>query len=232
MQSPDLPHATARPEEPGLSFLETSGALSAGLVHDLNNQISAIVGNAEYAAHVAPSDERLARALESIRTASNRAGKLLAQYGQFRRRIGDHTRICPTAEVALAIQENLPPASGWRIHIPDGLTGCVRIQPDWFARMIAQVLSDTGSRAGRVDIAEGPLERPWPWRGSPVGAGVFQVFVSCRSSQPLFGEDGPLQPDVPGAVAAWELMRSFRGQINARVSGPDQQEIAILLPMV
>src|SRR6185312_14736408 len=62
-----------------LSPLEISGALCARVSHDLSNQVSGILGNAEYAQRGDADPADLQKALEAITVAANNAGQLLGQ---------------------------------------------------------------------------------------------------------------------------------------------------------
>ncbi len=57
--------------------LETLGMLAAGVAHDLNNVLGAMVGYPDILISRAPDDERLRRGLEKIRTSGERAAEIV-----------------------------------------------------------------------------------------------------------------------------------------------------------
>ena len=66
--------------------LESIGRLAGGVAHDLNNLLTVIVGSVELASRRAPPDHAIARHLNQIREASNRAAGLTSQLLAFARR--------------------------------------------------------------------------------------------------------------------------------------------------
>jgi hypothetical protein len=98
-----------------------------------------------------------------------------------------------------------------------------------------QIARDVGVANGEIEFATGPAVFPVVWHGSSPAGGrapnLFQITLRYRSEQTLFAHKGPVDPGRLGLVAAYELVRRFKGQIQSRPKPPGRQEISILLPL-
>ncbi len=219
-----------------LSALEISGAISARVIHDLSNLISGIVGNAEYAQHAAADPASLQNALKAISISANSAGKLLGQCLPLQKMVANEAFPYESHEMAACISECAGLAPGWHAPVPATLRGEVRVQPRWLSAAVWQIARETEVHGGEVEFACGPAEFPVVWRGStskpdrPID--LFQVTLRYRSDNALFTSEGPVNPERFGLLAACELVRRMKGQLQARPKPPGRQEISLLFPLL
>ena len=100
---------------------------------------------------------------------------------------------------------------------------------------IWQIARETGTSHGEVEFALRPGGFPVVWRGAGTNgngpADLFQITLRYRSDHVLFGKDGPANPERFGLLAAHELIRRFKGQIDVRPKPPGRQEITLLIPV-
>ena len=219
-----------------LSTLEISGAISAKVIHDLSNLISGIVGNAEFAENAGPDPMNLQKAIHAISVSANAAGKLLGQCIPLQRLVAGEAFPFDASEMAAFIAESAGLAPGWRTVVPANLRGQVRVQPRWLTATVWQIARESEVLGGDVEFSCGPAVFPVVWRGAQANVNrpldLFQITLRYRSDSPLFGIDGPVNPERFGLLAASELVRRLKGQIQARPKPPGRQEISILLPLV
>jgi hypothetical protein len=226
------PHSPATP----LSPLEISGALCARVVHDLSNLLSGIIGNAEYAQRPDADPASLQKALQAISLSANSAGKLLGQCLPLQQFIVRSAFPYDTVEQAAAIAESAGLAPGWRVTVAPKLTGQVAVQPRWLTAAVWQIARESETSHGEIHFACGPAVFPVVWSGSSSNfnqpAQLFQITLSYRGDQPLFTPTSQIGSDRFGLLAAYELIRRFKGQIHCRPKPPGRQEISILLPLI
>jgi hypothetical protein len=239
LQNPPPPSAPPNQSEScatPLSALELTGAICARVIHDLSNLMSGIVGNAEYAQDPNADPASLQKSIKAIGVSANAAGKLLGQCLPLQLRMAQELYPFDTSEMALIIAEASGLAPGWRVAEPAPLTGQVRVNPRWLSAAIWQIARDTESGAGDVEFSCGSAVFPIVWHGTGTGSGrqvgLFQVMLRYRAEVPLFGKDGPSNPERSGLLAAYELVRRCKGQVHARSKPPGRQEISILIPLI
>jgi hypothetical protein len=218
-----------------LSGLEISGAICARVVHDLSNLISGIVGNAEYARDPEIDAEGIRKAVQAISVSANAAGKLLGQCLPLQRLVATEAFPYDISELVLIIAEASGLAPGWRVLEPPPLSGQVCVQPRWLSAAIWQIARETGTSHGEVEFARGPAVFPVVWHGNGKNGNgsveLFQITLRYRSDQVLFGKDGPPSSERFGLLAAYELIRRFKGQFDVRPKPPGRQEITLLIPV-
>ncbi len=221
------------------SALEISGAVSARVLHDLSNLLSGIVGNAEYAAKIAAGYPDILKVIQSISVSANSAGRLLGQCLPLQQALSKSTFAMDVGELAGQLADASGLAPGWKaIRAEAGaLSGQVRVQPRWLIALVWQIARETqAQRGGEADFACGPAEFPVVWHGPNPNPGtqlrLFQINLRYRSDQMLVSEECPLTPERPGLLAAFELIKRFKGQIQSRPKPPGRQEISILLPLL
>jgi len=219
-----------------LSALEITGAICSRVIHDLSNLVSGIVGNAEFAHNPEADPADVQKAVQAISVSANAAGKLLGQCLPLQLLFGREAFAFDTSEMALIIAEACGLAPGWRVIEPAPLTGQVKVQPRWLSAAVWQIARDAESHGGEVEFACGPAQFPVVWHGAVASAArrpdLFQITLRYRADQPLFAKDGPANPDRFGLLAAYELVRRFKGQVHARPKPPGRQEISILIPLL
>ena len=225
------PQATLAP----LSALEMSGAICARVIHDLSNLVSGIVGNAEYAQNPEVDPASLRKSIEAISISAHAAGKLLGQCLPLQMLVVNETFPFDTSELALIIAESAGLAPGWRVLEPTPLAGQVRVQPRWLAAALWQMAREADTPHGEVEFASGPAVFPVVWHGPGAMArgpvDLFQITLRYKADQALFSKDGPANPERFGLLAAYELIRRFKGQVHARPKPPGRQEITVLIPL-
>jgi hypothetical protein len=239
METPDSPEQCATTEDASapsvFSSLEIAGAICAHVIHDLSNQVSGLIGNAEYAQDPESSPEGVRKAVQAIGVSANAAGKLLRQCLPLQSMISGEASFCPVNELALLNAESSVQAPGWIATEPPPLKGRVRVQSRWLVASIWQIVRDAGAGSGEVEFANGPAVFPVVWHGTAPGVGrapeLFQITLRYRSEQLLFTPKGPANPEQLGLLAAHEMVRRFKGQIQSRPKPPGRQEISILLPL-
>ena len=219
-----------------LSPLEISGAISARVIHDLSNLVSGIVGNAEYALDAAADPASLQKAIQAIGVSANAAGKLLGHCIPVQKMVANSTFPYEAGEMAACIAESAGLAPGWRALVPPTLRGEIRVQPRWLSASVWQIARDTEVLGGEVEFACGPAVFPVVWRGPQSSADhpidLFQITLRYRADYPLFSNDAPVNPECFGLLAACELIRRMKGQLQARPKPPGRQEISILFPLL
>jgi hypothetical protein len=219
-----------------LSALEISGAISARVIHDLSNLISGIIGNAEYAQNPAADPANVQKAIRAISVSANVAGQLLGQCLPLQQLISHEAFPFDVSELAPIIAEAAALAPGWNVAEPAALAGQVRVQPRWLSAAIWQLARETDASGGEMEFSSGPVVFPVRWQGanpSPERAlQFFQITLRYRSDHALFSNDGPVNPERFPLLAAYELIRSIKGQIQARPKPPGRQEISVLVPLI
>lgn len=219
-----------------LSSLEISGAISARAIHDLSSMIAGIVGNAEFARNPAADPASVQKAIQAISVSANAAGKLLGQCLPLQKLVSSETFLYDCGDMAAIITESAGLAPGWRAVVPPTLHGQVRVQPRWLSTIVWQIARDSEVLGGEVEFSCGPAVFPVVWRGPQSSIDrpleLFQITLRYRSDEPLFSADGPLNPERYGLLAASELIRRMKGQIQARPKPPGRQEISLLFPLL
>ncbi len=219
-----------------LSPLEITGAVSAKVMHDLSNLVSGIVGNAEYAARMTNDPASLLKAVEAISNASNAAGKLLGQCLPLQQSISRAVMLYDVNEMAERIAEGAGLTPGWRSTVSADLSGQIKVQPRWLAAAIWQIARETQVSRGDIEFACGPAGFPIAWHGPVPNPGrplsLFQITLCYRSEEMLVSRESPVTPERPGLLAAFELIRRCKGQLQSRPKPPGRQEISVLIPLV
>ncbi len=230
----------AAPAESGitttpLSALEVTGAICSRVIHELSNLLSGVVGNAEYAQNPEINPAEVQNAVRAISVSANAAGKLLGQCLPLQLLVSREAFPFDVSELALIIAEAAGLAPGWRVLEPAPLTGQIRVQPRWLSAAVWQIARETDANTGELEFARGPAVFPVVWHGpganAPRQPDLFQITLRYRSDHSLFTKDGPANPDCFGLLAAYELIRRFKGQIHSRFKPPGRQEISILIPL-
>jgi|HubBroStandDraft_6_1064221.scaffolds.fasta_scaffold176098_1 hypothetical protein len=219
-----------------LSALEISGAVCARVIHDLSSVACGIIGNAEFAESTGPHPENLQKALRAISLSANNAGAILGQCLPLQLLLSAESVPTCADDLAALIIESAPLAPGWRAEAVEPLAGNVNVQPRWLAAAVWQIARESEALRGEIKIACGPAVFPVVWRGAFPKADrlpeLFQITLHYRAEQALFTADGPARPERLALLAVHEIVRRFRGQIQARPKPPGRQEISILLPLI
>ncbi|MDB6018966.1 MAG: hypothetical protein JWR19_3455 [Pedosphaera sp.] len=221
-----------------LSPLEISGAISARVIHELSSLISGIVGNAEYAGTANGNPADLQKAIQAISVSANSAGKLLGQCLPLQQAVHNQTFPFDISEQTDIIAQAAGLAPGWRATLPaTALTGQVKVQPRWLTAAVWQIARETqATRGGEVHFASGPAAFPIVWHGPNPNPGrplhLFQITLAYRSDQMLVSDETPVTPERPALLAAFEIIRRFKGQLQSRPKPPGRQEISILIPLL
>jgi hypothetical protein len=225
---------TAPPFAP-LSPLEISGALCSRVMHDLSNQVSGILGNAEYAQRGDGDPANLQKALQAITISANNAGKLLGQCLPLQQLIQRESFPYPALDLAADIAEAAGLAPGWRVNPPPELRGEVRVQPRWFTSAVWQLAREADTPHGEIEFSCGPAMFPVVWSGQNPNTAqsieLFQITLRYRADQPLFENGVKISPDRFALCAAHEIVRRLKGQILNHPKPPGRQEIFVLLPL-
>ena len=105
--------------------MESLGALAGGIAHDLNNLLSAILGNAEMAMTKISSDSKVRFNLQEILTAGNRTRELVKQILSFCRQVEPRAQPIQLAvvieETLRLLRATLPTSVAIRTHLDLGL---------------------------------------------------------------------------------------------------------------
>jgi len=214
-----------------LSALEITGAICARVIHDLSNLMSGIVGNVEYAQNPEVDAAERYKAIEAIGVSANAAAKLLGQCLPLQMLVSREAFLYECSELALILAESSGLVPGWRVVEPAPLPGQLRVQPRWLSAAIWQIARQTETPQGELEFACGPAVFPVVWHGTGPVPPLFQITLRYRSDQVLFAKGNPANPDNFGLVAAYELIRRFKGQVHARPKPPGRQEISVLIPL-
>ena len=175
--------------------------------------------------------------MQAISVSANAAGRMLGQCLPLQLLVSREAFPFETSELALIIAEAAGLAPGWRVAEPARLNGQVRVQPRWLSAAVWQIARDADAPGGEVEFTCGPAVFPVVWHG-PGANGLrqlelFQITLQYyRADHSLFGKEGPMNPDALGLLAAYELIRRFKGQIHSRTKPPGRQEISILIPLL
>ena len=194
--------------------MEAVGRLAAGVAHDFNNMLAAILGLADVAVRRAGSDTRLVPLLTGIREAALRAGELTRQILTFSRQSPTELRpveLGPVVEEAVRLMRNLLPSN-------------VEVRESLESRDRRGGRSDPGPPGGaeprdqRRPRHAGEGRRP---RDRPRGRGARRGLREGEPAHP----SGPLPPPhrarrrhghVPGTCSSAPSSRSSRLAPRAR----------------
>jgi PAS domain S-box-containing protein len=190
--------------------LEAVGRLAGGIAHDFNNVLTAILGNAELAAHTVPLDSPAGESLDIIRQAGERASNLTRQLLAFARRQIVAPRVhAPNVlieSVAALFRPLLGDAIQLELVLPTGI-GRIRVDVGQFEQLVMNLAvnaRDAMPNGGtlrvetqNVTVREGVFPHPEVTPGdyvalivSDTGVGippevqphVFEPFFSTKSS--------------------------------------------------
>jgi PAS domain S-box-containing protein len=161
--------------------LEAVGLLAAGVAHDFNNMLTAILGFASLLAGQVEPESRAARYAGEIRDAALRASELTHQLLAFgRRQVLEPRMVDPDRAVAAAgpmLRRLLPEGVELRI-VPGGVAGSVRVDPVQFQQVLMNLVVNA--------------------RDAMPGGG--EVVVSTRAVE-LSAADAARVPGAPGPGA-------------------------------
>ncbi len=159
--------------------MEAIGTLAGGIAHDFNNMLSAILGYAEMAREDSPQGSTLAKCLEEILKAGNRAKHLVRQILTFSRQTETRPILVDSAaivrEAVGMLRPSLPATIAIRlITAPDALT--VLIDPVQLHQIVVNLCTNAfhameehggdltidldNSECGPDDLVEHPGVRP------------------------------------------------------------------------
>ncbi|MHC4578991.1 MAG: response regulator [Planctomycetota bacterium] len=147
--------------------LESLGRLAGGVAHDLNNQLSVILGSAELAAE-ANLDDTIHQDLEMVLTAAGNAATLTAQLLAFSRRQVLHPAVTDLNETVRAARNVLGRVLGEDIELvlkPDACPGTVKVDPVQLEQVIINLAinaRDAMPRGGRLMIETANLDLDEP----------------------------------------------------------------------
>jgi PAS domain S-box-containing protein len=141
--------------------LESVGVLAAGVAHDFNNVLTAIIGNLSLARRALPgaSTEKIDELLAAAERAGQRAAELVRQLlnyaGKGRREIRS-VDVCRVAHDTIAIvRASVPPKIALRLDVPDR---CPPLQADvgqvqqLLLNLVLNAAEAIGDGPGKVDI--------------------------------------------------------------------------------
>ncbi len=217
--------------------MEAVGRLTGGIAHDLNNLLTAILGNAELLATEMPPDQpQLRRDLDDLRQAAWRAAEMIRKLLAFARRETLSLRPVEARRVvseAIAILRHLLPANiEVRLENEAGDQG---IQADPVA--VQQILlnlatnaRDAMPRGGSLTFrvaatqveAQGTSDRPPPWLApgryvtiavQDTGTGM-DAETQARVFEPFFTTKPQGQGTGLGLAMVYGLMKQHRGFVR------------------
>ena len=90
--------------------MEVVGMLAAGVVHDLNNILTSIVGYSELSEQMVDADSDIRKNLDIVKNAGERARKLVQQIVRFSKQNDTSCKICPLGTVIDECLELLHPS--------------------------------------------------------------------------------------------------------------------------
>lgn len=188
-----------RLEEKALALqrLESLGGLAAGVAHDFNNLVMAMVANADLARLQLPDDHRAARHLEQIAIAARHAGEItdrLRDYAGERRRVREPTRLdVLVGEVAEMLRASL--AEGVELELVFRSQAAVPADAVALRQVFLNLLANASEASvggGRIRVVVEDAQRTAPFNGSllldPGRPGPY-VVVSISDDGP--GIDAP-----------------------------------------
>lgn len=149
-----------------VSQLEMSGVLISRMIHELTNQLTVIAGNLQLA-EIAPDDPELqARALKSMRAASDALGESVERYASFRRTLRNEADEffvddliaalgqCVSSR-SLDVSAGLPDSidmSKWEVITPESIPGRIQAELRWVLFAVQQTVALSRSPQGRIQV--------------------------------------------------------------------------------
>jgi two-component system cell cycle sensor histidine kinase/response regulator CckA len=163
--------------------MEAVGRLSAGVAHDFNNFLSAILGYSELLADLNPKDPGFPRYLGGIREAAEKAAALTSQLLAFSRQQATAEQLVDLGELVEGLENLLLRvlAGGIELHLERQLQKLpVKVDPGQLEQVLLNLVvnaSDAMESGGRIEVA-----------------------TSLRTIEPAAGH-----PELP--AGQWALMR-------------------------
>ena len=136
--------------------IDSVGRLAGGIAHDLNNLMTAVVGNAELL--LLNADGEMAEGLSQILSAGTRAGKLTGQLLQFARRSIIATQIVDLASLVIGLDKMIRRLLGEGIELvtlPEQPLWRVKVDPGQFEQVVVNLAvnaRDAMPMGGRIAI--------------------------------------------------------------------------------
>ncbi len=219
----------------GLSPMETMGALTVRLIHDLSNQLTVLAGNAQVLEMVRDNPERLTKVIERIKTSTTHAGELLDRFARFRQEL--RFRVAPQSTMAcLRSVEALNPLGGqWLVAARGELTGQVALESRWIAFAIWQIALLGGAPNGQVTISEGGFPADWP---SPAYVParlrekrLLRLELAWTGPGPWLDEKEAVKPMNLPLATAYEVFKIIDGWAHYQFLPAGQHRFNAFLPV-
>lgn len=215
-----------------VSQLEMSGVLISRMIHELTNQLTVIAGNLQLA-EIAPDDPELqARALKSMRAASDALGESVERYANFRRILRNEADECPVDDLIAALNQclnsqvidattGLPctfDMSKWEVMTPESIPGRIQTELRWVLFAVQQVVALSRSSQGRIHAH--PPGGTFDPRGlrqiTSVAAQQHMLHLSVcwPSSQAAIKDQDLIKPPTLQLAVIIGLVRWINGQVG------------------
>ncbi|HEX5138259.1 MAG TPA: PAS domain S-box protein [Planctomycetota bacterium] len=181
--------------------MESIGRLAGGIAHDLNNQLSIILGSTELAMRGGPGAPAVAAELRRIESAAERAAALTQQLLAFGRKQVLHTRLLGLNSLVAGVRDMVDRILGEdiRLRLQLGRVGQVRVDPVQIEQVLLNLvinacdaMPDGGTlviSTEEVAVPEGhvalPAGRYALLRVADTGIGMDQETLA-RAFEPFF----------------------------------------------
>jgi hypothetical protein len=220
------------------SELELLGTLVPRLVHELNNQLSIMAGNAQLAERFLDKPDQVRPRLDAIRHASDVADDWLRRIGAASRRFARGPVAVAIARVAAAIRSQSPETGHgrWPVQVRDLPAQEIALPEGWAVHIVRESVRLSGADSGTVTLGFGP---------APAGLRYFQpgstgwqqrlgfsIEVAWRASAPAIPETERLKPSSIDWLVLFELARWLRGDAQVAFAEPDRNVATFCFPSV
>jgi signal transduction histidine kinase/CheY-like chemotaxis protein len=236
---------------------EAVGALAAGVAHELNNQVMAILCHADQVGAAKQGSETVAKAdfehhTESIRLAAERVQRMLQHLVKLASPAADGPRVEVDAEQLVRdaihlFRPSLPPGVRLAIEIEDDLP-TLQADADGVHQVILNLLlnardalGDSGRITVRVESDRRPLPGPLTYRARGEDSRCLTIevcddgpgmvaSVAQRVFDPFFSTKGPSAGSGLGLSVSYGIIRAHGGDITVDTSPGGGTRFTVYLP--
>ncbi|MCC7364729.1 MAG: PAS domain S-box protein [Dehalococcoidia bacterium] len=223
--------------------MESMGALAAGVAHDFNNILGAVIGYAEMAALELEPGSAARRDLDELLAAAGRGAALTRQLLAFARKQPVAPREADANELVAGVLSMLRRLCGQSVRVvyePASLPLPVRIDPGQFEQVVMNLVvnaRDAMPTGGRVTISLHRLESASDCQGPRVavevadsGSGI-PAHVGDRIFEPFFTTKAPGRGTGLGLATSASIVAQAGGHLGYESRPGEGTTFTIELPL-
>ena len=199
--------------------METVGTLAGGLAHDFNNQLTAILGNAELLRFNQPLDERGSQMLDDLERAAQHCADLTRGLLSFARREPAEPRALSVDGVIDQVVGIMRSTLGRHVHIDVDLAPdlpAIEADETQFQRVLTNLLVNAGDAVGergRIRVSVAPAESGIEIVVSDDGPGMDEDSVR-RIFDPFFTTKPVGAGTGLGLAVVYGIVEAHQGRID------------------